>query len=85
MATRLDQKIEQLGKIVDRCMDLCDATWNGVRCTLPASHQPAERHLFPVEFLQALQLLGGVESFGADIRTDKRVRNNWPGTGSTAV
>jgi len=66
MATRLDQKIEQLGRIVDRCMHLCDATWNGVRCTLPASHQPAERHRFPVEFLQALQVLGGVEIFSTD-------------------
>lgn len=59
MATRLDQKIEQLGKIVDRCMDLCDASWNGVRCTLPANHLPAERHRFPVHFLQALELLAG--------------------------
>jgi len=71
MATRLDEKIEQLGRIVDRCMHLCDATWNGVRWTLPASHQPAERHRFPVEFLQAPQLLAGVENFGADIRTEK--------------
>jgi hypothetical protein len=71
MATRLDQKIEQLGRIVDKCMHLCDATWNGVRCTLPASHQPAERHRFPVDFLQALHVLGGGENFGADIRPDK--------------
>ncbi len=71
MATRLDQKIEQLGRIVDKCMHLCDATWNGVRCSLPASHNPAERHRFPVEFLEALQLLAGVENFGTDIKTDK--------------
>jgi hypothetical protein len=38
---------------------------------LPASHQPAERHRFPVEFLQALQLLAGVETFGSEARTDK--------------
>jgi hypothetical protein len=71
MATRLDQKIEQLGRIVDQCMHLCDATWNGVRCTLPASHQPGERHRFPVKFLQALQMLAGGENFGIDVRTDK--------------
>ena len=59
MKTRLDQEIEKLGSIVEKCLDLCNATWNGVRCTLPANHEPKERHKFPVEFRQALTLLGG--------------------------
>lgn len=71
MATRLDQQIEQLGRIVEKCLDLCDATWNGVRCTLPVNHQPAERHRFPVEFLQAVQLLAGGGSFGDEVQPGK--------------
>jgi hypothetical protein len=59
MKTRLDREIEHLGNIVDRCLNLCRAEWNGVRCKLPADHEPAERHKFPVEFRQALALLGG--------------------------
>lgn len=58
MATRLDKEIEQIGNIVDRCMGLCQAEWNGVRCILPANHEPAGRHKYPVEFRHALQLLG---------------------------
>jgi|HubBroStandDraft_3_1064219.scaffolds.fasta_scaffold2938538_1 hypothetical protein len=59
MKTRLDREIEQLENIVERCLDLCHAEWNGVRCTLPANHEPAESHKFPVQFRQALALLGG--------------------------
>jgi len=58
MKTRMDREIEHLGNIVERCMNLCRAEWNGVRCTLPANHQPADGHKFPVEFWQALALLG---------------------------
>ena len=58
MKTQMDREIEQLGKIVDRCMNLCNAEWNGVRCTLPAMHEPDEGHKFPVEFWQAVALLG---------------------------
>jgi len=39
-------------------MNLCNAEWNGVRCTLPAMHEPDEGHKFPVEFWQAVALLG---------------------------
>jgi len=55
--TRLDREIEQLGNIVEKSLNLCDAEWNGVRCTLPANHEPAQRHRFPVEFQEALALL----------------------------
>ena len=57
MKTRLDREIEQLGKIVDRCMGLCTAEWDGVRCALPANHEPAEGHKFPIEFRQAISLI----------------------------
>lgn len=61
MATRLDKEIEQLEKIVERCMNLCSATWDGIRCSLPANHEPTNSHRFPIEFLltPSLQGIGG--------------------------
>ena len=47
MATRLEQDIEELAQIVERCLGLCDATRNGIRCSLPANHGPAQ----PCRFL----------------------------------
>ena len=61
MAMRLDQEIEQLEKIVERCLNLCNATWDGIRCTLPANHEPTHSHKFPIESLltPSLQGIGG--------------------------
>lgn len=56
MATRLDQEIEQLENIVEKCLDLCKAMWNGIRCTLPANHERTEPHKFPVKFLNRPKL-----------------------------
>jgi hypothetical protein len=53
MATRLDQQIEQLEKIVEKRLDLCQVTRNGTRCCLPANHEPNELHKFPIEFSAA--------------------------------
>jgi hypothetical protein len=46
VATSLDQKIAELEKIVEQRLELCRATWNGLRCTLPADHLPEEPHTF---------------------------------------
>jgi hypothetical protein len=51
MATFLDQQIEQLENIVERCLNLCKVTWNGVRCTLPANHEETEPHRFQTQYL----------------------------------
>jgi hypothetical protein len=61
VATRLDQEIEQLGKIVEKCLNRCNATWDGIRCTLAANHEPTDCHQFPIEFLltSSLRGLGG--------------------------
>jgi DNA-directed RNA polymerase specialized sigma24 family protein len=48
MSARMDQEIEQLEAIVERRLDLCQESWHGIRCTLPASHEPEESHRFPV-------------------------------------
>jgi uncharacterized damage-inducible protein DinB len=53
MATHWDQEIEQLEHIVEKCLDLCHATWNGTRCTLPANHESTQPHKFPIEFRRA--------------------------------
>jgi hypothetical protein len=50
MATRLDQQIEQLEKMVEKRLDLCQVTRNGTRCCLPANHEPKDSHKFPIEF-----------------------------------
>jgi hypothetical protein len=50
MATTLDRQIEQLEKIVEAHLDFCNATWNGIRCTLPANHKQTEPHNFPIDF-----------------------------------
>jgi hypothetical protein len=47
MATRLDQRIEQLEIIVEKCLDLCNVTCNGLRCTLPAQHEPTKLRKIP--------------------------------------
>lgn len=52
MATRLDRQIGELLDIVEYHLNLCKMTWNGIRCTLPANHEQAEPHFFPIEFLQ---------------------------------
>jgi len=61
VATRLDQEIEQLEKIVEKCLNRCNAMWDGIRCTLAANHEPTNSHKFPIEFLltPGLQGLGG--------------------------
>jgi hypothetical protein len=46
MATRLDQQIEQLEIIVEKCLDLCNVTCNELRCTLPAQHEPTKLRKF---------------------------------------
>jgi hypothetical protein len=46
MATRLDRQIEQLEEIVEKRLDLCTATRDKTRCTLPAGHAPAQPHQF---------------------------------------
>jgi hypothetical protein len=57
----LDQEIEQLEKIVENCLNRCNAMWDGSRCTLAANHEPTNSHKFPIEFLltPSLQGLGG--------------------------
>ena len=47
MATRLDQEIEQLEKLVERYLDYCAVTSNGMRCVLPRNHQATVPHKFP--------------------------------------
>ena len=55
----LDQQIEQLQSIVEALLDLCKVTQNGMRCTLPANHGPAEPHQFPGErFYQSFDFPG---------------------------
>jgi hypothetical protein len=44
------------------------ATRPGMECGAPCRRVI---NRFPVEFLQALQLLAGVENFGTDMRMDK--------------
>jgi hypothetical protein len=70
MITRLDQQIEQLENIVERRLDLCKATWNGTRCTLPANHEPAELHKFPLEFSTDAEFAGGTGAFAGQERRD---------------
>jgi hypothetical protein len=48
MATRLDQQIEQLEIIVEKCLDLRKVTCDGPLCTL--HHEPTKPHKFPTEF-----------------------------------
>lgn len=47
MKTHLDLEIERLASIVEKCLGLCNATWNNMRCTRPANHEPADSHKFP--------------------------------------
>jgi hypothetical protein len=49
MMTWLDRQIEQLEFCVERCMSLCNATWNGMQCMLPANHS-VQPHRFRGEF-----------------------------------
>jgi hypothetical protein len=46
MATRLDQEIERLERLVEKHLDLCAVTSNGMRCTLPRSHGETMQHKF---------------------------------------
>lgn len=58
MKTQLDLEIERLASIVERCLGLCDATQNSMRCTRPANHEPADAHKFPVTLLGVADQLG---------------------------
>ena len=58
MATRLDQQIEQLERIVEECLNLCKMTRNGLRCTLPAMHEPTKPHKFRWEFSSDAKSMG---------------------------
>lgn len=58
MATRLDQQIEQLENIVEARLNLCKATWHGIRCTLPTNHKTTDPHRFPIEFSGDVDLAG---------------------------
>jgi hypothetical protein len=49
--TPLDLQIEELQHMVETRLALCPVSSQGVRCTLPAYHQPAEEHRFEVHFL----------------------------------
>jgi hypothetical protein len=69
MATRLDRQIEELGNIVEKRLNLCKATWNGLRCTLPANHETVEPHRFPI-------------AFSADAKLAKNANNFAGGSGS---
>jgi hypothetical protein len=51
MRTPLDLQIEELQHMVETRLALCPVSSHGVRCTLPAHHQPAEEHRFEVHFL----------------------------------
>jgi len=53
MTMRLDRQIEQLERIVERRLELCKATWNGMPCRLPANHEPTEPHKFCSEAADA--------------------------------
>lgn len=46
MSFRLDMVIEELEKIVEMHLNLCNVTWNGIRCILPANHDEGEPHRF---------------------------------------
>jgi hypothetical protein len=49
MTPRFEQKIEELESMVEKRLQLCAATWNGLRCRLPADHDQAEPHDFPMD------------------------------------
>jgi hypothetical protein len=66
MATRLDQQIEQLGIIVEKCLNLCRAMWQGIGCTLPANHASTDPHEFPAQFLQTQPGTGAAEPLQTD-------------------
>jgi hypothetical protein len=70
MATRLDQQIEQLENIVEARLNLCQATWYGIRCTLPRNHTPTDPHRFPIEFSPDIDL----SAHGGAIANQKRSR-----------
>jgi hypothetical protein len=50
MTTRLDDQIEQLQRLVEMRLALCQVARNGVRCTLPENHHPAQEHRFTISF-----------------------------------
>jgi hypothetical protein len=52
MATRLDQQIEQIWKIVEKCVNLSNMRWNGSACALPLDDEHTKPYRFPVEFLE---------------------------------
>jgi hypothetical protein len=74
VATRLDQEIEQLEKIVEKCLNRCNAMWDGIRCTLTANHEPTNSHKFPIEFLLTPSLRGlGGHWHGTRVGSDPNV------------
>jgi hypothetical protein len=63
MALRLDRQIEEIEKIVDRHLDPCKATWNGMPCTLPTNHEPVEPHQFSREGSTEPELAEGASNY----------------------
>jgi hypothetical protein len=49
MATRLDEQIERLEHMVEKCLNLCKASRHGIRCTLPANHEETTPHRFQIQ------------------------------------
>lgn len=74
MTTWLDRQIEQLESCVERCLNLCNATWNGMRCTLPADHS-TKQHRFPAEFLSA-QSHDEVGAIAAELTSTSKGRDS---------
>jgi hypothetical protein len=51
-----------LGIIVEKCLNLCKATWQGMGCTLPANHDPSAPHKFQAKFLPTQPCTGALEA-----------------------
>ena len=57
MTTRLDRQIEQLERIVNRRLESCRASWNGLPCRLPANHVPLVPHEYSLDAAAVTELL----------------------------
>jgi hypothetical protein len=68
MAMRLDRKIEQLENLVEARLNLCHATWNGIRCSLPKNHASSTPHRFPGEFFADFDLADNATAIPASAR-----------------
>ena len=71
MATWLDQQIEQLERIVERRLDLCNVPCSADRCILP-HHEMTEPHQFLIEFLE-VQVQQGVRVFADRVPTETSI------------